>query len=243
MWITGRRAVAEAIAAGRATEVIIGNWVRRTQGLDAVTRAARRKGLPVRTASKDELDGIGMNHQGVAARVAASPKGISERELGGWEFGPADLVVVLDGITDPQNLGACARVAEAAGAAMLVTRIRRSAGVSHGAIRASAGALLHLPVARVTNLRRSLERLQDGGFTVVGLDGFAPHSIYEEACPDGRVAVVVGSEREGMSRLVRQSCDLLVSIPMRGRVTSLNASAALAAALFGYVLPSRSHQP
>jgi len=149
------------------------------------------------------------------------------------------LVVVLDGITDPQNFGAAARSAEAAGGSMLVTRIRRAADVTPAAIRASAGALLHLPHARVANIPRALDRLQGVGFTVVGLDGDASSTIFDDPCPEGRVALVVGSEGEGMSRLVRERCDVLVSLPMRGRVGSLNASASLAAALYGYVLPSR----
>jgi 23S rRNA (guanosine2251-2'-O)-methyltransferase len=101
--------------------------------------------------------------------------------------------------------------------------------------------LLHIPLARVANISRALGRLQDAGFTVVGLDGDARTSIFDEPCPEGRVALVVGSEGEGMSRLVRERCDALVALPMHGRVGSLNASASLAAALYGFVLPSRRH--
>ena len=122
---------------------------------------------------------------------------------------------------------------------MLVTRIRRAADVTPAAIRASAGALLHLPHARVANIPRALDRLQDAGFTVVGLDGDARAIDLRRALPDGTRGARVGSEGEGMSRLVRERCDVLVSLPMRGRVGSLNASASLAAALYGYVLPSR----
>jgi 23S rRNA (guanosine2251-2'-O)-methyltransferase len=146
-------------------------------------------------------------------------------------------VVVLDGIEDPQNLGAAARAAEAAGAAALVSRTHRGAPVTDAAIRASAGALLHLPHARVANIARAIERLQDGGFTVVGLDGEAPHTIFDEPCPSGRVAIAVGSEGTGLSRLVRERCDDVVALPMRGHVGSLNAAASLAAALYAYVLP------
>jgi len=148
-------------------------------------------------------------------------------------------VVVLDGVEDPQNLGAAARTCEAAGVAAIVMRTRRAAGITPAAIRASSGALLHLPVARVANIARALERLKEAGFTAVGLDGSATGTIYDEACPEGLVAVVVGSEGSGISRLVRERCDLLVALPMLGRVASLNASASLAACLYGYVLPSR----
>jgi 23S rRNA (guanosine2251-2'-O)-methyltransferase len=102
------------------------------------------------------------------------------------------------------------------------------------------GALLHIPLARVTNLTRALRILQDRGFTVVGLDEDAARTIWDEPCPEGPVAIVVGAEGAGLSRLVRETCDLLVAIPMRGRVESLNASASLAVALFAFVLPTRS---
>jgi 23S rRNA (guanosine2251-2'-O)-methyltransferase len=170
---------------------------------------------------------------------AQRPPELGERDLGTFPFAEEALVVVLDGITDPQNFGAAARSAEAAGAAVLVTRTRRAADVTPAAVRASAGALLHLPLARVANIPRALKRLQDVDFTVVGLDGDAGASIFDEPCQEGRVALVVGSEGEGMSRLVRERCDVLVALPMRGRVGSLNASASLAAALYGYVLPAR----
>jgi 23S rRNA (guanosine2251-2'-O)-methyltransferase len=164
---------------------------------------------------------------------------MTERDLADLDFDDDAFVVVLDGITDPQNLGAAARSAEAAGAAALVTRTKRAADVTPAAVRASAGALFHLPHARVANIARSIERLQAAGFWVVGLDGDAPVSIDAEPCPTGRVAIVIGSEGTGMARLVREKCDALVSLPMRGQVASLNAAASLAAVLYAWVLPSR----
>jgi 23S rRNA (guanosine2251-2'-O)-methyltransferase len=234
--VGGRRAVLEAVRAGAAREVLVARDARSTAGLRDVLEACREAGLPVREVDRSELDGLASDHRGVAA-ITGSPKPIDERELAAWPFGPDDLVVVLDGITDPQNLGAAARTAEAAGAAALVTRSRRAAGVTPAAVRASAGALEHLPLAVVANITRALARLQEAGFSVIGLDDGAPRSIFDEPCPPGRVAVVVGSEGEGLSRLVRERCDQLVSLPVRGRVGSLNASAALAAALYGFVLP------
>jgi 23S rRNA (guanosine2251-2'-O)-methyltransferase len=180
------------------------------------------------------------DHRGVVARTVGGREGgrqMGERDLVTMAFAEDALVVVLDGITDPQNLGAAARTAESAGAAALVTRSRRAAGVTPAAVRASAGALEHLPLAVVANITRALARLQEAGFSVIGLDDSAPRSIFDDPCPPGRVAVVVGSEGEGLSRLVRERCDQLVSLPVRGRVGSLNASAALAAALYGFVLP------
>lgn len=240
--ITGRRAVVEALRAGRVSEVLIAVGARDTQGLRAVRDAARAAEVPVRSTDRRELDRLADDHRGVVARTVGSRavrSQMGERDLATFPFGPHAIVVVLDGITDPQNLGAAARTAEAAGAAAFVTRARRAAGVTPAAVRASAGALEHLPHAVVANIGRALARLQDAGFSVVGLDEGAAWTIFDERCPDGRVALVVGSEGKGMSRLVRERCDLVVGLPVRGRVGSLNASAALAAALYGFVLPAR----
>ncbi len=242
--VAGRRAVAEAIRAGAAKEVLVAASSRTTPGLRAVLDAAASGQVPVHTASRSDLDALAAGHQGVVARIrdAAGIAGtheLSERDVAGFTFDDDAIVVVLDGVTDPQNLGAAARSAEAVGASMLVTRRRRAADVNEAAVRASAGALLHLPHARVANLPRVLERLQETGFWVVGLDGDADATIFEAPCPEGRVAVVVGSEGEGMARLTRERCDALVALPMRGSVGSLNVAAALAATLYGYVLPTR----
>jgi 23S rRNA (guanosine2251-2'-O)-methyltransferase len=201
---------------------------------------AAEAGVPVREVDRDELDRLAPDHhQGVAALVR-SPEPIGERELAEWPFATDALVVVLDGITDPQNLGAAARSAEAAGASMLVTRTKRAADVTPAAIRASAGALLHLPHARVANISRALHRLQEVGFAVVGLSEHAERTVFQERCPQGRVAIVLGDEGEGLARLTLDSCDVLVRLPLRGRVGSLNASASLAAALYAFVLPPRT---
>lgn len=237
--VSGRRAVLEAVRAGIASRLLVARGARSTEGLRDVLSAAAEMAVPVREIDRAELDRLAGDHRGVVAAVRI-PRPIGERELASWPFGEREVVVVLDGITDPQNLGAAARSAEAAGAAMLVTRTRRSADVTDAAIRASAGALLHLPHARVANIARALARLQEAGFTVVGLDERADRTVYEEERPDGKVAIALGSEGEGLSRLTREACDLLVRLPMRGRVGSLNASASLAAALYAFVLPGRT---
>jgi 23S rRNA (guanosine2251-2'-O)-methyltransferase len=240
--VAGRRAVLEAVRAGTAQEVLVSRDARSTAGVRDVLDACREAGLRVREVARSELDGLAADHRGVVAIIGAQTP-IGERELASWPFGPDDLVVVLDGITDPQNLGAAARSAEAAGVAMLVTRTRRAADVTPAAIRASAGALLHLTHARIANIARGLERLKDAGFTVVGLDERAERTVFDAEPPEGRVAVVLGSEGEGLGRLTRQACDVLVRLPMRGRVGSLNASASLAAALYAFVLPRKVEDP
>jgi 23S rRNA (guanosine2251-2'-O)-methyltransferase len=241
--VGGKRAVTEAVRAGAATEVLVARGARRGEGLRDVLAAAERRHVRVREVDRRTLDELARDHRGVVARVrgeAGTPATLSERDLDGFVFADDAVAVVLDGVEDPQNLGAAARSAEAAGVALLVTRTHRSAPVTEAAVRASAGALAHLPHARVANLARAIERLQGLGFFVVGLAGEAGATIYDEPCPPGRVALVVGSEGRGLSRLVRERCDALVSLPMRGRVGSLNASASLAAVLYGYVIPARS---
>ena len=236
--VAGRRAALEAVRSGRASEVVVAAGSRSTPGLRELLAAVQEAGVRLREVPRAELDRVAPDHHGVVARVTAARE-LSERELAAWPFGEDALVIVLDGVTDPQNLGAAARSAEAAGATMLVTRIRRSAAVTPAAVRASSGALLHLPHARVANITKAVGRLQEAGFFVVGLDGQAPITVYDEPCPVGRVALVLGGEGQGLTRLVRESCDALVALPMVGRVSSLNASAALAAVLYAYVVPSR----
>ena len=247
--VAGRRAATEAVRAGRATELLVAPSSKVTQGMRELLEAAEVAGVSITETPRARLDSLAPGHQGVVARlrppggaeatIRGTGSGLSEGNLTQFPFGDDAVVVVLDGITDPQNLGAAARSAEAAGAAVLVTRTKRAADATPAAVRASAGALLHLPHARVVNIARTLARLKDTGFWVIGLDGDATTTVYDDACPSGRVAIVVGSEGEGMSRLVRERCDLLVRLPMAGRVGSLNASASLAAVLYSYVLPSR----
>ncbi|HVF07007.1 MAG TPA: 23S rRNA (guanosine(2251)-2'-O)-methyltransferase RlmB [Actinomycetota bacterium] len=237
--VVGRRPVAEAIKGGLVTEVIIAPSPTTTGGLRSVLEAAEERGVLVRTVPRATLDALAEDHRGVVARVGATRGELSERDLVTFPFGADAVVVVLDGIVDPQNLGAAARSAEAAGAEMLVTRTRRAADVTTAAVRASAGALVHLPHARVANIARAVERLHDAGFWVVGLDERAGASVYDDECPAGKVAVVIGGEGSGMSRLTRERCDLVLSLPMRGTVGSLNAAASLAAVLYAYVLPTR----
>jgi 23S rRNA (guanosine2251-2'-O)-methyltransferase len=228
----------EALRAGLADEVILQQRGGSAHGLRDVEAEARTSGVRVRMIPEAELEALAPNHQGVVGRVRVAPA-IGERELRTWSFAADAIVVVLDGILDPQNVGTAARVAEAAGVALLVMRERRAGAVSAAAIRASAGALLHLPRARVANIARALELLKDRGFTVVGLDPDADRSIDDASPPERPTALVVGSEETGMSRLVREACDGLVRLPMAGRVGSLNAATALAAALYGFVLRTK----
>jgi 23S rRNA (guanosine2251-2'-O)-methyltransferase len=223
--IPGRRPVAEAVRAGRALHELL--VTRDDAGLGTLVALAREQGVAVRVVSRAELDVVtdGAVHQGVAALgeppTAAPISALTD----------ATLVVAVDGITDPQNLGAIARSAEACGAAGLVVPKRRSAPVTPAVEKAAAGALSWLPIVPVTNLVRALGQLADLGLWSVGLDGDAPETLWASPLLDGRVVLVIGAEGAGLSRLVRERVDGLVRIPLRGRVGSLNASAAAAVAL------------
>ena len=232
--VGGRRAVVEAIASGRARRVLAVAGLQTTEGMRDLLEVARRSGVELETTDEDALAALGLeDHQGVAAVVTPVSE-LDEHGLHATAFGPNAMVVMLDGITDPQNFGASARAAEAAGAEMLIVRRRRAAPLSGAAIRASAGALFHLPVARVPNLARAIDHLKDRRFFVVGLDHEAPTSIHDAEPPGRPLALVLGAEDVGLSRLVREACDVLVSIPMSGRMDSLNAASALAVGLFAY---------
>jgi 23S rRNA (guanosine2251-2'-O)-methyltransferase len=196
---------------------------------------ARAAGVRVRTVERHQLDDAtdGLVHQGVVAVappfLTVSLAQVLERAAAAGE---PPLLVALDGVTDPHNLGSIARTAEAVGAHGLLLPGRRTASVTPVVEKAAAGALAHLPVAEVGNLVRALGQLAEAGVWSLGLDGdaevaLADHPLAGEAC-----VLVVGAEGAGLSRLTRERCDALVGLPMRGRVGSLNASVAAAVALY-----------
>jgi 23S rRNA (guanosine2251-2'-O)-methyltransferase len=235
MLLEGRRPVLEALRAGRPVDrILLASGVGRGALADLL-ELARRRGVAVETVPRSLLDAEASTgaHQGVLA-VAAPIEPVDLAELLAVPLGGREppFFLAMDGIEDPQNLGALARSAEAAGCHGLVLPRHGSAPLSAAAVKASAGALQHLPVAEVTNLARGLQRLGESGLWCIGLDGDAPASLFEVDLADEPVCVVVGGEGAGLHRLVREACDVLVHIPMAGRVESLNASVAGALALF-----------
>jgi 23S rRNA (guanosine2251-2'-O)-methyltransferase len=186
--------------------------------------------LEVSRAELDRMTG-GVLHQGVALQVPPFAYEPFEDLLAAAAEAVAPLLVALDGVTDPRNLGAVVRSAAAFGAQGVFLPERRAAGMTATAWRTSAGAAARLPIAQVTNLTRSLKACQEAGFTVVGLDADGPTSVYDLEAAVGPLVVVVGSEGRGLSRLVGATCDLRVSIPMTASVESLNASVAAAVTL------------
>jgi 23S rRNA (guanosine2251-2'-O)-methyltransferase len=233
--IVGRRPALEAIRSGAAREVVVAHSARTTSGLRDVLSAAADRRVPVSRVPDETIDRLsgGLRHQGVVVRTSAAPS-LGDAELKSWPWTADAMVLVLDGVTDPQNVGAAARTAEAAGADAMIVRKNRGGARTAAAVKASAGALVHLPLATVTNIARTLRALKEAGFWVVGLDVGSTSTIREAEPPPGRLALVVGSEGEGLSRLVRETCDELVAIPLRGQTASLNVAVAAGVGLFTY---------
>ncbi len=233
--LVGPHAVLEALRAGRRRirRILL---ARREQGgiTGAVVEAARGQGLPVEVVPRVELDRFvrGGVHQGLVAEASAFPYVEPERLLTRTrQRSGTGFLVILDGIQDPQNLGAIVRTAEAAGIDGLVLPRDRAAAVTPAAVRASAGATEHLPIARVTNLAAFLSQAKAAGLWVVGADPSAGDPLYAVDLTSG-LALVIGSEGRGLRPLIRSRCDRLVRIPVKGQVASLNASAAAAICIF-----------
>jgi len=233
-WLTGFHAVEEALAAGRALDRIVIARGRHGERVETVVQLARSKSVPVRFEDRLQIDRLAgtRDHQGIAALAAAKPALELEDLLAAKT--PQGLLVLLDGIEDPHNLGAIVRTALAAGANGVVIPERRAAGLTDTVERASAGALAHLPVARVKNLVRAMEEMKEAGYWLIGLDERAEKK-YTEADFSGQVGIVLGGEGEGLHELTRKRCDFLVSIPTSGPVRSLNVSVAAGVVLFEVV--------
>jgi len=224
--LCGPRAVAEALRAGRPVHRVL--LSRRARGLEEVAGAAQAAEVPAERVDPARLDELaaGVTHQGVVALADPPPR----RDLA--EVADAEVLVVCDGITDPQNLGAIARSAEQAGAGALVVPRKRSAAISPALERAAAGALSWLPLVEVPGVPAALATLAAAGRWTVGLDGDAAETLYHTPLLAEPHALVLGAEGRGLARLARERCDALVAIPTAGRLASLNVSAAAAVALF-----------
>jgi 23S rRNA (guanosine2251-2'-O)-methyltransferase len=228
--LSGIHPVAEALRARHALErVVIAQGAGGTR-LQEIIDLARQAAVPVRFEPRAALDRLAGTaaHQGVVALGAA-------KKYAGIETATSSrLVVVLDGVEDPHNLGAIARTAHAAGAGALIIPERRAAGVTDVVAKAAAGALEHLPIVRVTNINRTLEELKKEGFWIYGLDerGAELYTKAEYATP---TAFVLGGEGTGLHEQVRKHCDLLVRIPMAGSISSLNVSVAAGVVLFEFL--------
>jgi 23S rRNA (guanosine2251-2'-O)-methyltransferase len=233
MIIYGINPVLEALKVGRVTAV----WM--AQGanprLHQVADLARQKGIAVRTRDGQSLDRLaeGGVHQGVVAELRdTGPLSVEDLVSGAQQrSGAAPLIVVLDGIEDPHNVGAILRTSDAAGVDGVIRQSRRAAPLGGVVAKASAGAVAHVKVADVVNIARAVEELKEAGVWTIGLAGDADKR-YDEIDFTLPSALILGAEGDGLRRLVRERCDWLVSIPMRGQVESLNVSVAAGVVLF-----------
>src|SRR5215467_1275149 len=228
MVLSGLHPVAEALRSKRPLERLLVAQGAGGPRLQEIIDLARRMSVPVRFEPRTALDRLAGSpaHQGVVALGAAQKYADLDRAAEG-----SQLVVVLDGVEDPHNLGAIIRTAHAAGANSLVIPERRAASVTDVVAKAAAGALEHLPVARVTNINRTLESLKERGFWIYGLDERGTES-YDAVQYGSPTAFVLGGEGKGLHEQVRKHCDMLVRIPMAGKISSLNVSVAAGVILF-----------
>ncbi len=230
--VYGLHPVLELLKSGRepVAELLLASGGKPNRLRD-VLALARSSGARIRRRPKAELTKLAKtpHHQGLVARVGHFVYARLEDLLAEAEV---DLVVVLDGVQDPHNLGAIARTASAVGAGGLIIPKDRAAAVTPTAVKASAGALVHLPVVRATNLNQTALILKEAGFWLLGASPEAEATLYELADLPGRLAVVIGAEGRGLGRALKEKCDFLAALPLAGPLSSLNASAAAAAVLF-----------
>ncbi len=235
-WVAGRNSVVEALQAGiPVTTMYVAEQIERDDRIRAAFRLGADRGLSLLEVTRNELDRMTDRavHQGIALKVPtyeyADPHGLVERAREGAE---RPLLVALDSVTDPRNLGAVIRSAAAFGVHGVVIPERRAAGMTAGAWKASAGAAARVPVAQVTNLTRQLVDYQADGLMVAGLDAEGTVDLADLELATEPLVLVIGSEGKGLSRLVRETCDVLVRIPMASSSESLNAGVAAGIALY-----------
>lgn len=232
--IEGRNALTEALRAGRAIDKVYVANGDTNRSLSHLIAQAKQAGAVIVRTERAKLDLMSPTgaHQGVIASVAAHDySSIDDIFARAEARGEAPLIVICDELSDPHNLGAIIRSAECAGAHGVIIPKRRSVGLTAVVSKTSAGALEYMPVARVSNITQAIRELKDRGVWVLGTTAEGTTRLYD-ADLRGPAAIIIGNEGEGMSRLVADSCDYLVSIPMRGQISSLNASAAAAILLY-----------
>ena len=233
-WVVGRNPVFEALTAGLPVkQAYVAEGAERDDRLRDILKFTAERGITLLQVPRGELDRVtgGLVHQGVALQLPAYEYADVEDVLAD-AFDTDGIVVALDGVTDPRNLGAIVRSAAAFGATGVVIPSRRSASMTAAAWKTSAGAAARLPIAMATNLNRALEQAAKMGFMIIGLAGEGETPIAAAPGLTGPLMIVVGSEDEGLARLVRGHCDMLVNIPIASAVESLNASVAASVALY-----------
>jgi len=231
MYIEGRNAVIEALKADVPLKRIqLAKGTKQDRSIEFLKKLAAEKKVSIKEVSRQELDNLSErgSHQGVIAQAAPYPFASLTKVLETVADDKNALIIVLDHITDPGNLGAIVRSAEVVGAACVIIPDRRSVGVTPAAWKAAAGALAHLPLVQITNVAQTIEQLQESGFWVAGASEHA-EQIAWDASMSGRLVLVMGSEGEGLARLTQERCDFLVKLPQTGNVGSLNVAQACTA--------------
>ncbi len=236
-WIYGRNPVEEALAAGRrtASEIILPpQFPDEDDQLQRIRDEAKSRRLVIRTMERDQLDRLvkGGHHQGVALKTTGYPYVGFEDILSAVEDDENAIVIVLDHLEDPQNVGSILRTACAVGVAGVVIPEDRACGITPAAVRASAGGAEHIKIAHVVNLVRAMEKLKESGLWFTGLDWGADAKPYTGIDFRGRAGLVIGAEGSGISRLVRENCDFIAELPMPGGFESLNAGVAAAVTMY-----------
>ena len=235
----GRHSVLEALRAERrrAWRLFLAEGIQKHGTVSAILEVAHRRGIPVQWVHRSELERLGTaDHQGVAMEATPFPYVELEEILAAAAArDELPLLLLLDHLQDPQNVGTLLRTAEAVGIHGVILPKRRAAGITPAVSKASAGAVEHLRVAQVTNLVQAIKKLKQAGVWIVGLERADDAIPYDRADLSGPLALVVGSEGEGLSRLVREHCDWLIMLPMFGRISSLNAAVAGSIVLYAAV--------
>ena len=231
--VAGRNAVNELLASGREIDQIIVEKGKREGSLSVILAKAAARGIPIKAVAREKLNALcpQTNHQGIAAYAAMVEYcTVSDILDLAAEKGEAPFVVVCDEIEDPHNLGAIIRTAECCGVLGVIIPKRRSCGINFAVSKAACGALEYMKIARVTNLAAAIDELKEAGVWVYAADMDGVDCEKQDF--SGPAALVVGSEGRGVGRLVKEKCDVIVSLPMRGRITSLNASVAAGVLLY-----------
>jgi 23S rRNA (guanosine2251-2'-O)-methyltransferase len=242
-WIYGRNPVYEVIKAKRRHlfQLWVAKGVQEKGRLKEVIETCQRKDLPIKYVPRRELEDIGQPHQGVALEASGYPyRSLDEMMEHAQGSGEPPFFLLLDTLQDPQNLGSLLRTAEAVGVHGVLLPPKRTATVTPSVVSASSGASEHLLIAQM-NLAQAIERLKQMDVWVIGLDGGPDSQSADQVNLNGPIALVVGSEGEGMRRLVRESCDVLLRLPMLGKIESLNAAVAGSVVLY-LVLGARREQ-
>lgn len=223
-WIVGKNPVMEALKSERAINKILVLQSLEKKSFDQINHLAKRQNIFVQKVPKKKLDQLGNNHQGVAASIAAYEYAeLDDLFENAKKNDEAPFFILLDELEDPRNLGSIMRSADAVGCHGIIIPKRRSVQLTQTVAKASTGAIEHIPVVRVTNMSQTIDTLKEKGVWMIGSDASAKQD-YREIEYDLPLALVIGSEGKGMSRIVTEKCDFLIRLPMRGSVTSLNAS-------------------